>query len=112
MLSITEAANATFIFYSNAQHTVVSGNLGMIYDVDEGESHIFNVDGTPGITIKDVTAGATTNPIIILRARTDANRPSASDAGAGGIIYNSDDGGLNVSDGSNWRAPSGGWVNT
>ena len=47
-----------------------------------------------------------------LHPYTDATRPSAVTAGAGAVIYNSTDGGLNVSDGTNWRGPEGGWVNT
>jgi hypothetical protein len=43
---------------------------------------------------------------------TDATRPSAAEVGAGAAIYNSDDYGINVSDGTDWRAPSGGWVVT
>lgn len=43
---------------------------------------------------------------------TDATRPDASKVGAGAVIYNSTDNGLNVSDGSAWRTPSGGWVVT
>lgn len=43
---------------------------------------------------------------------TDATRPSASSVSAGAVIYNSTDNGLNVSDGSDWRAPNGGWAVT
>lgn len=43
---------------------------------------------------------------------TDATRPGASSVDAGTVIYNSDDNGLNVSDGTNWRMPNGGWAAT
>lgn len=43
---------------------------------------------------------------------TDATRPAATDVPPGATIYNEDDDGINVSDGTNWRAPSGGWVVT
>lgn len=43
---------------------------------------------------------------IKLRIYTDATRPSASTLGAGAVIYNSTDNGLNVSDGTNWRSPT------
>ena len=49
---------------------------------------------------------------ITLTAYTDATRPAASSVPAGTVIYNSDDGGINVSDGTNWKGPSGGWVTT
>jgi hypothetical protein len=37
---------------------------------------------------------------------TDATRPAANSVPAGRTIYNSDDHGLNVSDGTNWRSPT------
>jgi len=49
---------------------------------------------------------------LILASFTDANRGTPAAAGVGAIIFNSNDNGLNISDGTNWRAPSGGWVNT
>jgi len=49
---------------------------------------------------------------VVLPSYTDATRPSASSVDPGTVIYNSDDHGLNVSDGTSWRAPSGGWVVT
>ena len=49
---------------------------------------------------------------ITLQVYTDATRPAAATAGAGAVIYNSTDNGLNVSDGTNWRAPNGGWAVT
>lgn len=50
--------------------------------------------------------------IIIPPTYTNATRPAANTVTAGGIIYNSDDAGLNISDGANWRGPNGGWANT
>ena len=47
-----------------------------------------------------------------LKSYTDATRPAADSLPAGSTIYNSDDGGLNVTDGTNWRGPNGGWANT
>lgn len=51
---------------------------------------------------------------VMVPAYTDATRPTAASVGAGATIYNSDDNGLNVSDGANWRMPGadGGWVVT
>jgi len=49
---------------------------------------------------------------LTFKTYTDATRPSAVTLGAGAVINNSDDGGLNVSNGSVWREPEGGWVNT
>ncbi len=45
---------------------------------------------------------------------TDCSRPCPCTVAAGGTIFNTTDGGLNVSDGTNWRGPSacGGWANT
>jgi len=45
---------------------------------------------------------------------SDATRPSAASVGAGYVIYNSSDNGLNVSDGTNWRMPGSAtaWVTT
>jgi hypothetical protein len=49
-----------------------------------------------------------------LPSYTDATRPDPASVPAGSVIYNSTDGGLNVSNGTNWRGPGpdGGWVNT
>jgi hypothetical protein len=49
-----------------------------------------------------------------LRSYTDTTRPDPGDVPAGAVIYNADDGGINVSDGTNWRGPAsgGGWGNT
>jgi len=105
VLSIGEVGNETFMFYSDADHTVVSSTgVGVIYDVDSNEQHSWQING---ITRFDITADGPVLPIF-----TNSNRPSPSAAGRGGMIYNRDDEGINVSDGSNWRAPSGGWVNT
>ena len=49
---------------------------------------------------------------LVLKSYTGATRPSAVELGAGAVIYNATDSGPNVSDGTNWRAPSGGWVVT
>lgn len=49
---------------------------------------------------------------ISLKIYTDTTRPAATSLPAGTVIYNSTDSGLNVTDGTNWRAPSGGWVVT
>jgi len=43
---------------------------------------------------------------------TDCSRPNPACVTAGTYIFNTTDAGLNISDGTNWRAPSGGWVNT
>jgi len=45
---------------------------------------------------------------------TDCSRPCPMCVTAGTYIFNTTDGGLNVSDGTNWRGPSacGGWANT
>jgi len=42
-----------------------------------------------------------------LETYTDATRPGAVASGAGYIFFNSDDNFLNVSDGANWRDPTG-----
>lgn len=49
---------------------------------------------------------------ITLTVYTDATRPAPTSLPAGTVIYNSTDSGLNVTDGADWRAPSGGWVVT
>jgi len=54
--------------------------------------------------------GSAWQPGARLPTMTDGTRGTAGAAGR--VIYNSTDGGLNVDNGSSWRAPSGGWVNT
>ncbi len=106
VLSVTGSGT---LLLADVAHTIVSNpGVNMTLDVDAGELIAFAVDGTVGLTVKDVSG----DPLIFLKTYTDASRPTASAAGAGAVIFNSDDGGLNVSDGTNWRAPSGGWVNT
>ena len=47
------------------------------------------------------------NPVItgylVLGNFTDASRPAANTVPSGGLIYNSDDFTINISDGVNWR---------
>ncbi len=106
---VLSIAGSGTLLLADVAHTIVSNpGVSMVLDVDAGELIALAVDGTVGLTIKDITG----DPLPIVKTYTDASRPSASTAGAGAFIFNSDDGGLNVSDGSNWRAPSGGWVNT
>lgn len=78
---------------------------GLQYDVPTGESHRWRVNN---VSIVDVDL----NGIKFVKQYTNAGRPTASSAGAGAMIYNSDDNGLNISDGTNWYGPSGGWVTT
>ena len=56
-----------------------------------------------------VILGTGTDTVGELQATTytDANRPSAASVPAGTVIFNSDDAGLNVSDGTDWRVPDG-----
>lgn len=42
---------------------------------------------------------------LVVRTYTDATRPSAGTAGR--VIFNSDDGKLNIDDGTNWTLPDG-----
>ena len=64
--------------------------------------------GIPSSSIKSYHFGRA----VMMPIYTDATRPTAASVGAGATIYNSDDNGLNVSDGANWRAPNGGWAVT
>ena len=42
---------------------------------------------------------------VLTKVYTDANRPNAGEAGK--TIFNSDDGQLNIDDGTNWTLPDG-----
>lgn len=53
-----------------------------------------------------------TSAMLSITVYTDTTRPAATSVPVGTVIYNSTDGGLNVSDGTSWRGPNGGWANT
>jgi len=77
----------------------------MQYDCGPSKLHVFRV-GTVRKLEFDV------NGIKFVKTHTNAGRPTASSAGVGAMIYNTDDKGLNLSDGTDWYGPSGGWVIT
>ena len=53
------------------------------------------------------TLGDTMKGPLGFKSYTDTNRPTASDQEAGTAIWNSDDGKLNISDGTDWTLPDG-----
>ena len=93
----------TIVGFNRAGQTITADTSGLTFNVPSGDEFQFVTSSGTAITIS--------NDALQFKSYTDAGRPAAS-IGAGFVIFNSDDGGLNVSDGSNWRAPSGGWVNT
>lgn len=86
-------------------------NIAIYYDgwyfITPAEGWAFFVQDENGYYFWSGTAWL---PGVRLPTVTDGTRGAAGNAGR--IIYNSSDGGLNVDNGSAWRAPSGGWVNT
>ena len=94
----------TVLGFNRAGQSITTVATGLLFDVPSGDEYQFRVGGGGSPLIIDTNG-------ILIKTFTDASRPAAS-VGAGTVIFNSSDGGLNVSDGSNWRAPSGGWVNT
>ena len=95
----------TVLGFNRAGQTILADVNGIRIDVASGEGFDVIIGGTGTVFFVDA------NGIDVITF-TDASRPTPSAAGAGHVIFNSSDGGLNISDGTNWRAPSGGWVNT
>ena len=95
----------TVLGFNRTGQSILADVNGIRIDVASGEGFDVIIGGTGTVFFVDA------NGIDIITF-TDATRPTPAAAGAGHVIFNSDDGGLNVSDGTNWRAPSGGWVNT
>jgi len=93
------------INFVDSDTSIADTSPGLQYDVPTGEAHEWRVANGNIIQID-------LNGVKWVKSFTDATRPTPASAGSGAVIYNTDDGGLNLSDGSNWRAPSGGWVNT
>ncbi len=56
-------------------------------------------------TIKVGSVTVVTGGILVARSFNDAGRPSAGTAGR--VIFNTDDGQLNIDDGTNWTLPDG-----
>jgi hypothetical protein len=59
-----------------------------------------------GVGVFSVFEAGTSGLAVLFPNYSDATRPSAAAVPAGTTIYNSTDTGLNVSDGTNWRAPT------
>ncbi len=93
-----------FMFFNISGQKITTSSAGIIIEVPTGDTLTLAVNAI-------AIAIATVNGLVI-KTFTDASRPTPGAAGPGCVIFNSDDGGLNVSDGTNWRNPSGGWVNT
>jgi len=72
---------------------IVSGVLSLM---SGDEVECINIDGSQDINLLSDT---------VLYKRTDANRGAAGTAGR--LIFNTDDGKLNVDDGTNWTLPDG-----
>lgn len=95
----------------------VQGDTASRFRVDPASSRIVIGDGTGvgAVTLKWASADllATDDSFSVLGSylkppvKTDANRGSAATAGAGAVIYNSTDGKLNVSNGTDWTLPDG-----
>jgi hypothetical protein len=68
-----------------------------------------NLYVSPGVAQSlQLIGGASTwdaNGDLLLNVYTDATRPAAGTAGR--VIFNSDDGQLNIDDGTNWTLPDG-----
>ncbi len=106
MYSISRSGTIdTILGFNRAGQSILADTNGIRIDVPSGDGFDVIVGGTGTVFFVDA------NGIDVITF-TDASRPTPSAAGAGHVIFNSSDGGLNVSDGTNWRAPSGGWVNT
>ncbi len=86
----------------NTLHLGSRGRVKVHIDIDNNESdRSFAIDTNNGTNLLVVSEDGT----VQLRTLTDATRPSPG--GAGRIIYNSDDGNINIDNGTNWILPDG-----
>ena len=86
----------------------IGGNLGTIGATNRvGLRILSNPSGAPGVNAAMwITAGrALFDGIVTLPRETDATRGAAGEVGR--IIFNTDDGQLNIDDGTNWTLPDG-----
>lgn len=78
-------------------NAVITGNAELIIGLSGSP-----VSGGVGLVPAHPHTGDGGGGEIVLRTYTSVSRPSPITAGAGAIIFNSTDGGLNISDGTNW----------
>ena len=95
-------ANNEDIAWRNA-----ANNNNLLFTANAQDKFEFSINGTiqynMGATAMDF--GGHTMENFIIESHTDANRGAAGSAGK--IIFNTDDGQLNIDDGTNWTLPDG-----
>lgn len=117
----TSTTAACFFVWSNSDATkFYQGRFIPSSDIFEFNTDNFNIDfrvngdTQNAVILVDASAdeaifnGGTkvdSSGDLVVRSRTDANRGSAGTAGR--VIFNTDDGQLNIDDGTNWTLPNG-----
>ena len=65
------------------------------------------VDGLVSVSFEDEATDIGVAPQAAIASYSNATRPSASDIPTYSMIFNTSDNQINISDGTNWRDPSG-----
>lgn len=102
------SATTSGIQFRNSANTVLSGFLcytDRIDFLDSSFTNMMRLTTTSANFASDIDLTMTGQALLTIGVYTDAQRPAAGTAGR--VIFNSDDGQLNIDDGTNWTLPDG-----